>query len=127
MYTDPISDLLTRIRNGYSSQKDAVTVPYSRKKMAILNVMKQRKFIEDYKEVKDSKFPEIKVSLSQDIGRISLKRISKPGQRIYLKSMNISKVNGGLGVSIVSTPKGIMSGEEAKKQNLGGEVICEVC
>ncbi len=126
MYTDPISDLLTRIRNGYMSRKNVVTIPHSRNKMAVLEVMKQRRFIDDYKEAKNDKFTEIQIMLNPAISKITLKRVSKPGQRIYVKSIGLKKTNGGLGVSIVSTPKGIMSAEEAKRQNLGGELICEI-
>lgn len=126
MYTDPIADLLTRIRNGYMSRKDTVTIPYSGTKMDVLNVMKQRNFIEDFKKVTNNKFQEIEVKLNPSLGRVHLKRVSKPGQRIYLKALGMKKVNGGMGVAIVSTPKGIMSGEKAKEQNLGGELICEI-
>lgn len=126
MYTDPIADLLTRIRNGYMSRKDTVTIPYSGTKMNVLEVMKQRNFIEDYKKVTNNKFQEIEVSLNPSLGKVNLKRISKPGQRIYLKAVGMMKIHGGLGVAIVSTPKGIMSGETAKEQNLGGEIICEI-
>ncbi len=126
MYTDPIADLLTRIRNGYMSRKDTVTIPYSGTKMDVLEVMKQRNFIEDFKKVTNNKFQEIEVSLNPSLGRVNLKRVSKPGQRIYLKAMAMKKINGGMGVAIVSTPKGIMSGEKAKEQNLGGELICEI-
>ena len=126
MYTDPISDLLTRIRNGYTSHKNMVTVPHSKTKMAILNTMKERRFVHDYKEVKNNKFKEIEITLSQKLSEITLKRISRPGQRIYVKAPSLKKVRGGLGVAILSTPKGIISGEQAKKLNVGGELICEL-
>jgi len=126
MYTDPIADLLTRIRNGYMSRKDTVTIPYSGTKMDVLEVMKQRHFIEDFKKVTNNKFQEIEVILNPSLGRVNLKRVSKPGQRIYIKAVGMKKINGGMGVAIVSTPKGIMSGEKAKEQNLGGELICEI-
>lgn len=126
MYTDPIADLLTRIRNAYTSHKESVTIPHSKTKMDILNVMKKRNFISDYKESKNNKFTEITVSLKDNLRDISLKRVSKPGQRIYIKGSTIGKVNGGLGLAIISTPKGILSGEEAKKQNVGGELLCEI-
>lgn len=124
--TDPIADLLTRIRNAYMAGKESLVIPHSKTKMAILEVMKQRKFIHEYKEEKGAKFPEINVTLSENRQGITLKRISKPGQRIYVKSGSLSKVNGGLGVAIVSTPKGIMSAEEAKKEKVGGELMCEI-
>lgn len=126
MYTDPIADLLTRIRNGYTSRKDTVIVPHSKQKMAILKVMKDKKFITSAKEVKSGKFPEIEVELNPTTKSLTLRKISKPGQRIYIKSESVKKVNGGLGVSVISTSKGIMDAEEAKKQKLGGELICEI-
>jgi small subunit ribosomal protein S8 len=126
MYTDTIADLLTRIRNGYKARKDTVIVPYSRQKMDILKVLKNRKFIAEFKEIKEGKFTEIEIELNAELADVTLRRISKPGQRIYVKNGSIHKVHGGLGVAIISTPKGIMTGEEAKKMNLGGELICEV-
>lgn len=126
MYTDTIADLLTRIRNGYMSKKETVFVPYSSTKMNILEIMKQRNFIEDYKKNTTKKFEELEVKMNPSIENLNLKRISKPGQRIYTKSTEIKKVNGGMGLSIISTPKGIMSGEKAKELNLGGEIICEI-
>lgn len=124
--SDPIADLLTRIRNAYMAGKESLVIPHSKTKVAILEVMKKRNFIHDYKEAKGEKFPEINVTLSADREGITLKRISKPGQRIYMKSNNLKKVNGGLGVAIVSTPKGIMSAQEAKKEKVGGELMCEI-
>lgn len=127
MYTpDPISDLLTRIRNARNARKDTVTLSYSKTKEAILKVMKDRKFIADYEVVKNGDFNDLEVTLNQDLMDLNLKQVSKPGQRIYVKSTTLKKVNGGLGVAIVSTSKGIMSGEEAQKNKLGGELICEV-
>lgn len=126
MLTDPIADLLTRIRNAYKAGKESVTIPHSNTKMAILQVMKDRNFIRDFSQEKNNKFPEIVVELNGERRDITLKRISKPGQRIYMKSQAINKINGGLGVAIISTPKGIMSGEEARKQKVGGEIICEL-
>ena len=124
--TDPIADLLTRIRNAYMAGKESLVIPHSKTKVAILEVMRKRNFIHDYKEAKGEKFPEINVTLSENRQGITLKRISKPGQRIYVKSGSLTKINGGLGVAIVSTPKGIMSAEEAKKANIGGELMCEI-
>ena len=126
MTTDPIADLLTRIRNAYRARKDVVMIPHSQIKMAILAVLKARKFIHDFKEGQNNGFKEIEITLHHDVHTLNLKRISKPGQRIYIKSTLLKKVNGGLGVAILSTPKGIMSGEEAKKMKVGGELLCEV-
>ena len=127
MTIDPIADLLTRIRNAMNARKDVVVIPSSSMKKAVLNVMKARKFITDYEVVKENDHEEIEITINQDRKNLILKRISKPGQRIYVKNSQIRKVNGGLGVAIFSTPKGIMSGEEAKKLKIGGEFLCEIC
>jgi len=124
--TDPIADLLTRIRNASKARKDVVSIPHSRMKLDILKLLKTRGFIGDFKIIKNGKFEEIEVSLSGDRPLLTLKRVSKPGQRIYIKSASLKKVNGGLGISILSTPKGIISGEEAKKMKVGGELLCEI-
>jgi len=124
--TDPISDLLTRIRNAGRARKDIVTIPHSGMKSNILKLLKEHGFISDYKVVKNGKFQELEVSLSNERPQLTLKRISKPGQRIYVKSSSLKKVNGGLGIALISTPKGIISGEEAKKMNVGGELLCEI-
>lgn len=126
MLTDPIADLLTRIRNAAMARKDNVVVPYSRMKMSVLKVLQEKGFIQEFNNVKNNDFEEINIVLNPMRKDISLKKISKPGQRIYVKTTELKKINGGLGVAVVSTPKGIMSGEEAKKQNLGGELICEI-
>lgn len=126
MLTDPIADLLTRIRNASMARKDTVTVPYSKMKMAVLKVLQHRGFVQEFNNLKNNDFEEITIVLNPQRKDISLKKVSKPGQRIYIKTTQIRKINGGLGVAIVSTPKGIMSGEEARKQKLGGELICEV-
>ena len=126
MLTDPIADLLTRIRNASMARKDSVTVPFSNMKMAILKVLKERGFVNEFEKMKNNDFDEISIVLNPQRRDINLKKISKPGQRIYVKTTQLKKIHGGLGVAIVSTPKGIMSGEEAKKQHLGGELICEI-
>ena len=126
MYTDPIADLLTRVRNAYKARKDVVTLPYSKIKLDILKVLKDRKFISDFQKVQNNEFEEIEITLLEGMKDLTLKRVSKPGQRIYVSSSAIKKVNGGLGVAVLSTHKGVMSGEEAQKQNLGGEIICEI-
>lgn len=126
MLTDPIADLLTRIRNASMARKDNLTVPYSKMKIAVLKVLQARGFVQEFNNVKNNDFEEINIVLNPQRKDISLKKISKPGQRIYVKTSQLKKINGGLGVAVVSTPKGIMSGEEAKKLKLGGELICEV-
>src|SRR5437879_5040201 len=113
--TDPIADLLTRIRNGASARKDEVIVPHSNIKMGILTVLQKKGFVNEFNLVQNGKFQEIKIVLNPEKGKFNLKRISKPGQRIYLGGDKLKKIYGGLGVTVVSTSKGIMSGEEAKK------------
>lgn len=126
MFTDPIADLLTRIRNAYRARKDVVTVPSSKLKIAVLEVLEKRNFIADFEVTKSGNKETIVINLHENKTYITLKRMSKPGQRIYIKSTALKKINGGLGVAIVSTSQGVMSGEEAKKLKLGGELICEV-
>jgi small subunit ribosomal protein S8 len=126
MHTDPIADLITRIRNASRARKEQTTVPYSQMKENILKEIKLRNFITDYSVEQKEKFKTLIITFDEKRQDISLKRISKPGQRIYIKSSEIKKINGGLGVSIISTPHGIISGEEAKKLNIGGELICEI-
>ena len=126
MITDPIADLLTRIRNAVKAGHDKITVPHSKLKLAILDVLKKRKFITDYKTVKAGSFDEIQIGLDSSVSEMHLRRISKPGQRIYIKKGEIKPVLNGYGISVLSTPKGVMTGDEAKKSGVGGELICEV-
>lgn len=127
MYTDPIADLLTRIRNATKAHHEKVSLPYSKVKENIVKVMKDKKFVEDYIVSTDKKnFKTLEITLKEDRPEINLKRISCPGQRIYIKRENLKMIRSGLGITIVSTSKGIMSNVEARKQNLGGELICEI-
>ena len=125
--TDPIADLLTRIRNAVRARQAKTVVPYSKIKVAILEVMKKKNFINDYKVVKNGNFDEIEVMFNSKLNELSLKRISKPGKRIYVKKGAIKPVIHGYGIAIFSTPRGIMTGEEAVKTGVGGEYLCEVC
>lgn len=128
MNTDPIADYLTRIRNASQAGLGSTVIPYSKMKEALSKVLVDRKFIEQYKVQDSGKFKEILVTLkpTEDQKHPHFKRISKPGQRIYVKSKDIKRVRSGLGMIVVSTSKGVMSGEEAYKQKLGGEILCEV-
>jgi len=125
MYTDPIADLLTRIRNASRANLSSCAMPYSKIKERLLEILTERKFIEKFEVGANGKFKELIVTIkaNQDL---NLKRISKPGQRIYIKKEGLRLIKSGLGIRIVSTSKGIMTGEEAKKQNVGGELICEI-
>lgn len=126
MHTDPIADLLTRIRNAHMRGRTTVVIPYSKIKEEILKILKQYKFIVDFTDKKELSYKELVITLNEDLGELALNRVSKPGQRIYVKSDEIKKVKNGLGIGIISTSQGIMTSAEAKKKGLGGEMICEV-
>jgi len=127
---DPISDMITRIRNAQMRQLNNVTVPNSKFRARILDILKQEGFISNYKSLTDAdkKF-NISVELKYSNGLPvikEIKRVSKPGRRIYAKASSIPKIQNGLGLAIVSTSKGIMTDNEARSQNIGGEIICRV-
>lgn len=126
MNTDPIADLLTRIRNAVKARQLKTVMPHSRMKVAILEVIKKRKFIQDFKVVKNGDFNEIEVVLNPEMKDLNLKRISKPGQRIYVSKGDLKSVHYGYGIAVISTPQGVMAGDEARKAGVGGEFLCEV-
>jgi small subunit ribosomal protein S8 len=129
MILDPIGDLLTRIRNAYMARIELVEVPYSRIKSDILKILKKNKYVADYKVIEDGNKKNISISLnSVKVTKYvpTFKRISKPGQRIYLGSGDIRKSKNGKGIFIVSTPKGVITGYEARSLNVGGELLCEI-
>jgi small subunit ribosomal protein S8 len=131
MMTDPISDLLTRIRNGAAARHARVDVPASKLKAEVVRIMKEEGFIHTYKVVEESKAKKtIRVFLKYTPDRHSaitdLRRVSKPGNRRYVSSKGVKSVIGGLGISILSTPRGVMTGRDARKANVGGELLCEV-
>lgn len=127
--TDPISDMLTRIKNATKARHEKVTAPYSNLKSKILKILKKEGYIENFKKVKNNKIEELEVILSyaNNTPRITeLKKISRSSQRIYVDKKSIPRSKQGLGVMIVSTSKGLMTDKEARKQGVGGEVLCEV-
>ena len=129
MMTDPIADLLTRIRNGQTAQEPKVTMPSSTMKVAILSVLKEEGYIEDYSVANSDHKTDVTVTLKYFQGKPvieKIKRISKPGLRIYKRCDQLPVVRAGMGIAIISTPKGIMSGKTARAQRLGGEVVCTV-
>jgi small subunit ribosomal protein S8 len=128
MMTDPIADMLTRIRNGQSSKKTTVTMPSSKQKMAIAKVLKDEGFIADFSVSADAK-KQMSVMLKYYEGRPvieSIKRVSRPGLRIYRSKNELPKVLNGLGVAIISTSAGVMTDRQARESGRGGEVICTV-
>lgn len=126
MYTDPIADLLTRLRNAIMASKDYVTLPHSNIKENLLKILKAKKIIEDYEVTTENGHKEISITLKEMGEYSNFRRVSKPGQRIYIKKEEINKVRNGLGIAIISTSKGLMTNNEARKANLGGELICEI-
>lgn len=128
--TDPIADMLTRLRNANSVYHEKVEIPGSKIKQAIAGILKEEGFIKDFDVVEDSKQGVLRLSLKYGPNRekiiTGIKRISKPGLRVYAKSDQIPRVLGGLGIAIVSTSKGIMSDKQARRNGLGGEVIAYV-
>ena len=128
--SDPLSDLLTRISNGLTAGHDKVDVPASRVKEAVLKVLEEEGFIASYRRVEEKGRPVLRVGLKYDAEGepivTGLERVSRPGRRVYARADEIPKVLGGLGVSIVSTSKGIVTDRAARHARLGGEVLCNV-
>ena len=129
-FTDPIADMITRIRNAQLRALNTVSIPKSKLRSSILEVLKEEGYISDYKHTSDEKKKEfLLVNLKYHNGIPVIKeiaRVSKPGRRIYTRAGSIPKIQNGLGISIVSTPKGIMSDNNARLKNVGGEIICKV-
>ena len=126
---DPIADMFTRIRNGQMAEKISVSMPASKTKLAIANVLKEEGYIENFRQVEHDSKPAMDVALKYFAGKPvieKIKRVSRPGLRVYKGRDELPQVNGGLGIAIVSTSKGIMTAKAARAANLGGEVIAEV-
>jgi small subunit ribosomal protein S8 len=129
MMNDPLGDMLTRIRNASMRGKSTVRTPASKIRKWVLDVLKAEGYIRGYEEVTKDGHPEIEISLKYFDGRSvirELRRISTPGRRVYSGAKGIPQVRQGLGVAIVSTPKGVMSDAQARTANVGGEVLCTV-
>lgn len=129
MVTDPIADMLTRIRNAVMVRHDSVLMPASKTKLSIAKILKDEGFITDYAVLRGEPQRVIKIILKyidNQPALLGLERVSKPGLRIYVHRREIPRVYGGLGVALLSTSKGIMLGKDAWRQNLGGELLCYV-
>ena len=128
--TDPLADMFTRIRNGSKAKFEKVDVPSSQLKREVAKILKEEGFIKSFKVITDDlKHEVIRVFLKYDENRkgiIHIRRVSKPGRRIYTKTDRIPSVMGGLGLSILSTSKGVLTDQSARKANVGGEVLCHV-
>lgn len=128
---DPIGDMLTRIRNACMARHQTVSMPSSKMKVAIADILKREGFVADYELQKsDDTFESISIQLKYTKDRqpviTGLKRVSKPGLRVYTKRTDIPRVRGGLGLSIISTPKGVLADHEAWQEHVGGEVLCYI-
>ena len=128
---DPIADMLTRIRNANTAKHDTVDVPSSKMKIAIANILLDEGYITKYEMVEDGNFQNIRITLKYGEDKnekiiTGLKRISKPGLRIYAGKDELPRVLGGLGIAIISTNKGVMTDKEARRQNVGGEVLAYI-
>ncbi|MFZ2258948.1 MAG: 30S ribosomal protein S8 [Clostridiaceae bacterium] len=130
MMTDPIADLLTRVRNANDARHDTVEVPVSKVKKAVVEILLQEGYIKSVEEYKVGIVPMMKLTLKYGEGKEKvikgLKRISKPGLRVYCRSEEVPKVLNGLGIAVISTSKGVIADKEARNLGLGGEVICYI-
>jgi len=128
--TDPISDMLTRIRNGLQARKSVVASPASKARQRVLDVLEREGFIRGYsRQEQDGNKAELSIELKYHEGEPvirTLKKVSKPGRRVYSSVGDLPRVHNGLGISIVSTPKGVLSDAEARESNVGGEILCTV-
>ena len=130
MMTDPIADMLTRIRNANTALHDAVEMPGSTMKADVARVLKDQGYISDF-ELREGRVGTdliVKLKYSRDRRRVisGIKRVSKPGRRVYVNRTSIPKVLGGMGISVISTSQGVITGHEARRRGIGGEVVCSV-
>ncbi|MDY6835822.1 MAG: 30S ribosomal protein S8 [Chloroflexota bacterium] len=128
--SDPIADMLTRMRNAIMVRQDVVMVPASKTKTAMATILKEEGFVRDYEILRGRGQRTIKLHLKYDEAKqpfiTGLKRVSKPGLRVYVQRKEIPRVYGGLGIAVLSTSRGLMTGQQAWRQNLGGELLCYV-
>ncbi len=129
-HTDPIADMLTRIRNANTVRKDHVDIPTSKMKVAIARILKEEGFVKYYKTMRSTKQGMIRIFMKYGPNREpvinGLQRVSKPGIRRYVGVTQIPRVRGGMGIAIISTSQGILTGAECRRKNIGGEILCEV-
>jgi small subunit ribosomal protein S8 len=130
MMTDPIADMLIRIKNALMARHKSVIVPASKIKLEIARILKEEGYIEDFKYIKEEPQAKIEITLKYDENKrpviAGVKRVSKPGRRIYRGYRDLPKVLDGFGIAIISTSQGIMTDHEARKRKIGGEVLCEI-
>lgn len=130
MHSDPIADLLTRIRNGLQARMTSVEIPMSKIKLEVVKILEAEGFIKGHEITTESKFPSIKVHLKYDNQRKPLihkiTRVSRPGLRVYTRTDELRPIRGGLATRILTTSSGVMTDREARKRKIGGEILCEV-
>jgi small subunit ribosomal protein S8 len=127
--TDPLGDMLTRIRNGQQARKDSIVTPASKLRARVLDVLQREGYIRGYSQSANGPIASIRIDLKYFEGRPAIQhvaRVSTPGRRVYSGATELPRVRNGLGIVIVSTPKGVLSDAEAREQNVGGEVLCQV-
>ena len=127
--SDPIGDMIARIKNAQLRNHKKVQLPSSKFKVKIAEVLKSEGYIIDYKVSQESNKPYLEISLKYNSGNpviSSIQRVSKPGRRVFSRAESLPKINNGLGIAIISTPKGVMTDIDARKQKVGGEIICKV-
>lgn len=129
MMTDPISDMLSRIRNAQLVSKQEVVLPFSKMKFGIAKILEKEGFVKNVEKITEAKYPQIRIELiySDKRPQIQLiRRVSKPGRRVYAKTSDLPVVLSDFGIAIISTPNGLMTNKEARARHLGGEIICEI-
>lgn len=130
MHSDPIADLLARVKNGLGARHMTVDVPHSKIKVEVLRILQNEGFLSGYELITEGKFPAIRVTLKYDSRRkpviTHLRRVSKPGLRVYRGSDDLHPLRGGLATRVVTTSQGVMTDREARRRKIGGEVLCEV-
>jgi small subunit ribosomal protein S8 len=128
--TDPVADMLTRIRNGIQARHESILVPHSKLKLSIAQILKEQGYIRDFDIPRGQTFPNLRIHLSYRPGReptiSGLKRVSKPGLRVYVGKGEIPRIYGGIGTAIISTSQGVMTGRQAWRTGIGGELLCYV-
>ena len=127
--TDPIADMLTRIRNAQAVRKSSVLVPYAKLKMNLANILVKEGYVSAVEKIGSDAKPQIKIALkyiNKESVLKNLKRVSKPGRRIYMKKKSLPYVLNNLGIAVISTSQGLMTNKDARQKNLGGEIICEI-
>jgi small subunit ribosomal protein S8 len=129
MITDPISDMLTRLRNAQLVHLPEIVLPYSKIKFAIAKILEKEGYVDRVEQTEIAKHPQLKMSLKYESGRPRIQminRVSRPSRRVYAKSTELPRVLSDFGIAIISTPNGMMTNKEARARHLGGEVICEI-